>query len=145
MDITENDVQNHLHNNKDNRKEEEQKNGQEKNIIHKSKKQKRKDKLKADDDAPISKKIKIDNVAKEDSQIKIDTNNIKENNEKIIDKSASRKKNKNKSSQFHQINTGKRKPDYDDPTMSLNAERLKIYGINAKKLKNKLKYGNKKL
>ena len=90
--------------------------------------------------------MKIDNATKEDSQIKTETN-IKENNdEEIINKSASRKKMKNnKSSQFNQINTGKRKPGYDDPTMSLNADRLKIYGINAKKLKNKLKYSNKKM
>ncbi|XP_012539733.1 protein KRI1 homolog [Monomorium pharaonis] len=155
-------VKNHCHNNnKDNRKEDEQnKDGQDKNIVHdnkkkdkqnkdeqdknighKSKKQKRKNKLKTDDNTPISKKIKIDSGTKEDCQIKTDTNNIKENEK--INKSAGRKKNKNKNIQYNQ--TGKRKPDYDDPMMSLNAERLKMYGINAKKLKNKLKYSNNKL
>lgn len=147
MHITEIDVQSNLHNN-DNRKEnEESKDAQKKNIINKSEQQKRKNKL-TDGDDPISKKMKTDNTAKEDLQIKANINNIKvENNNKklvAINKSLGKKKNKNRNSQFNQLNTRKRKPDYD-PTMSLNAERLKTYGINAKKLKNKLKYGNKTL
>lgn len=148
MHITEIDVQSSLHNN-DNRKEnEENKDAQKKNIINKSEQQKRKNKL-TDGDDPISKKMKTDNTANEDLQIKANINNIKvENNNKklvAINKSPGKKKNKNRNSQFNQMNTRKRKPDYDDPTMSLNAERLKTYGINAKKLKNKLKYGNKTL
>lgn len=112
------------------KKDEKNKSEQEGNVVNKIKKQKRKNKLTADGNALISKKMKIDNATKKDFQIKTETN-IKENNdEKIINKSASRKKNRNnKSSQFNQINTGKHKPD-DDPTMSLNADRLKIYGIN---------------
>lgn len=134
-----------MHNNDDKKEAERNKSVEEKNIINKNKK--RKDKLEADDDDPISKKRKIDNTAKEDFQVKADTNNIKveNNNEKAIDKSVDQKKKKNRRSQFNQINTGKHKSDYDDPTISLNAERLKTYGINPKKLKNKLKYGNKRL
>lgn len=119
MHIAENGVQNNLHND-DKKEDEKNKDAQEKDIINKSKKQKRMNKLKDDDDVSSCKKMKLDNAA-------------------------GQKKNKNKNSQFNQINTGKRKSDYDDPTMSLNAERLKTYGINAKKLKNKLKYGNKKV
>lgn len=137
-----------MHNNDDDRKENaKNKNAQEESIVNKSNKQKRKNNVKVDDDVPVSKKIKTDSTVKEDSQIKSDVNNIKiENNEKMMamDKSAGKKKNKKSSSQFNQKNSGKRKPDYDDPTISLNAERLKTYGINAKKLKNKLKYCNKK-
>lgn len=148
MHVTEN-IQNKFHNNKnDGKQDEKDRDAQEKNTVNKSKKQKRKNELKANGDSPISKKIKTDNATKEDSQVKADTNNIKvENNEKVIatNKSAGQKKNKNKNSQFKRMNTRKRKPDYDDPTIFLNAERLKTYGINAKKLKNKLKYGNKKL
>lgn len=120
MDITENDVQNNLHNSDDKKEDEKNKDAQKKDTINKSKKQKRKNKLKTDDDVSSFKKIKIDNTADQ-------------------------KKKKNKNSQFNQINTGKRKLDHDDPTMSLDAKRLKTYGINAKKLRNKLKYGNKKL
>lgn len=148
MHIVENGIQNNLYN--DDRKNVEKNKDTQNKInknINKSKKQKRKNKLKTDDE-PISKKMKIDDTGKEDSRIKTNTNNIKveNNNEKLvaINKFARQKKNKNRNSQFNQMNTGNRKPDYD-PTMSLNPERLKTYGINAKKLKNKLKYGNKKL
>lgn len=150
MHIVENGIQNNLYNNDRNNVEKNKNihNKINKNITNKSKKQKRKNKLKTDDE-PISKKMKIDDTGKEDSRIKTNTNNIKveNNNEKLvaINKFARQKKNKNKNSQFNQMIIGNRKPDYDDPTMSLNPERLKTYGINAKKLKNKLKYGNKKL
>lgn len=141
----ENNVQNS--NNKDERKKDEKnKEAQEENIVNKSKKKKRKNNLQADGDVSISKKMKTDNAVKESSQIKMNIDNIKveNSNEKTIanGKSAGRKKNKNNNSH---MNTKKHKPDYNDPMMSLNAERLKTYGINAKKLKNKLKYGNKKL
>ncbi|KAL6267766.1 hypothetical protein P5V15_000835 [Pogonomyrmex californicus] len=143
MRTTENNTQNNSYNNKDDK--EEEKDMQEKNIINKSKKQKRKNKSETDGDAPFSKKMKIDHAEKEKSQIKADINiKVENNNEKItsIEKSIkSRKKKKNKNSQ---VNTEKHKTDYDD-LMSLNAKRLKTYGINPKKLKNKLKYGNKKL
>jgi len=148
MHITENGIQNNLHKKDDKEEDEKNKDAQEKNVVNKNKKRKQKNNLKTDGNVPISKKMKTDNIVKEDSQIKTDINNIKvENNEKMIaiNKSADQKKNKNSSSKFNKINTGKRKLDYDDPMMSLNAERLKTYGINAKKLKNKLKYGNKKL
>lgn len=154
MHVTENSVQNNLDSkdDKDDKGENEKnKNAQEKIVANKSKKQKRKNNLKSDGDAPISKKIKIENTSEKDSQTKTDINNIeiKNNNEKVVavNKFAGqqKKKKKNRNSQFNQMNTGKNKLNYDDPTMSLNAERLKTYGINAKKLKNKLKYGNKKL
>ncbi|KYM95390.1 PREDICTED: protein KRI1 homolog [Cyphomyrmex costatus] len=162
IQVTNDDVQNNLHNSNDeSRKEEKNENAQEKNIVNKNEKQKRKNNLKVNSDAPISKKIKMDNITKEDPLIKTE-NNIENNNKNkveinnkikteninkkvAIDKFTSKKKNKNRNSQFNQMNTRKRKSNYDDPTMSLNAERLKTYGINAKKLKNKLKYGNKRL
>ncbi|KAG5326079.1 KRI1 protein, partial [Acromyrmex heyeri] len=164
MHVTENDIQNNLHNKDESGKEEKNEDTQEKNIVNKNKKQKRKNNLKVNSDAPISKKMKIDNTTTEDSQIKMDINNIENNNKNkdvveinnkikaennnkkvAIDKFTGNRKNRNKSSQFNQMNTGRRKPNHNDPTMSLNAERLKTYGINAKKLKNKLKYGNKRL
>lgn len=148
MHITENGVQNNLHNNNDRKEDEDNTDAQKKNI---NKSKKRKNKLKADGDNSISKKMKIDNALREDSQIKADTNNIKVennnekmvlttgpsrlNNEKIVTVNKSVGQKKNRRSQFNQMNIGKRKSDYDDPTMSLNAERLKTYGINAKKLK----------
>lgn len=109
-----------MHNNNDRKEDKKNKAAPKKNIINKNKRQKRKNKLEVDANDLIFKKVKMDD---------------------IVDQ----KKNKNKGSQFNQMNTGKRKSDYDDSTMSLNAERLKTYGINAKKLRNKLKYGNKKL
>ncbi|XP_011873109.1 PREDICTED: protein KRI1 homolog [Vollenhovia emeryi] len=150
MYTTKDGVQNNLHNDDDRKEDVKNKDAQEQNTINMSKKRKRKNKLKkADSDDPISKKMKTDNAIKKDSQMKAAGNNIKieNNNEKVvaIKKSAGQKKNKNRSSQFNQTNTGKRKQDYDDPILSLNAERLKTYGINAKKLKNKLKYSHKKL
>lgn len=163
MHITENDVPNNLHNNSkdESGKEEKNEDAQEENIVNKNKKQKRVNEVNSD--APISKKVKIDNTTTEDSQIKMDViNNIENNNKNkteinnkiktennnkkiAIDKFTGKRKNKNRRSQFNQMNTGRCKPNYDDPMMSLNTERLKTYGINAKKLKNKLKYGNKRL
>lgn len=55
-------------------------------------------------------------------------------------------KKKRKDSKLGKVQKrGKRgTPDGVDSMMSLDAERLRTYGINAKKFKNKLKYGKKK-
>lgn len=145
MNIAENNAQNISHGNKN-----DERNAQDKNVANKNEKRKRENKLR-DDNSPNPKKMKTDKAGREDSRIETDNVSIKvENNGKITPLSTekstiARKKNKNKNSQLNKTKTGKRKPNNDDPMMSLGAERLKAYGINAKKFKNKLKYGNKKL
>ncbi|KAL0116065.1 hypothetical protein PUN28_011134 [Cardiocondyla obscurior] len=143
--VTESSVENNLDINNDSSIKDEKNNDTESKIIlNKNRKRKQENILKTEDDHPSPPKIKI-NKTMEDSKIKIDINNIKveNNNEKAsITKSVSKKKKKN--TRFNQLNTGKQDKVSKDPTTSINAKRLKTYGINAKKLKNKLKYGNTK-
>ncbi|XP_070160841.1 protein KRI1 homolog [Polyergus mexicanus] len=145
QNIAENNAQNNSHGNKNN-----ERNAQDKNVVNKNEKRKRENKLR-DDNRPNPKKIKTDKAGREDSRIETDNVSINgKNNGKITSLSTeksiiARKKNKSKNSRLNKTKTGKRKPNNDDPMMSLGAERLKAYGINAKKFKNKLKYGNKKL
>lgn len=129
----------------------------EKNIIDKSKNRKRKNTFKTDDNGPVSKKLNTNDVEERDFQIsnikieevKIEKDNEETNNTKIkenkemssIEKSTVFKKKNSKVSKIKKV--GKRRPG-DDSMMFLDAERLKTYGINAKKLKNKLKYGKKR-
>lgn len=119
--------------------------------MNNSNKRKRKNKLKVDGDSPRPKMIKTDDV-KESSPVKADKK-IEKDNEKTVsmDKTVVNKRKKNKMKemrklQFNKLKSDKHKSSRDniDPIMSLNAERLKTYGINAKKFKNKLKYGKKK-
>lgn len=130
---------------------EQNKNTEEKSIVNNSNKRKRKNKLKVDGDSPRPKMIKTDDV-KESSPVKADKK-IEKDNEKTVsmDKTVVNKRKKNKMKemrklQFNKLKSDKHKSSRDniDPIMSLNAERLKTYGINAKKFKNKLKYGKKK-
>lgn len=162
-DITKNGMQNNSHDSKKNEKEDKDLKGN--NVIDKSTKKKRENKVKTDDNGPVSKKICANNVETEHShvnnvQIKVEKNiKVEKDNKEMsntgikknkheetpsVDKSAvSRKKKKN--SKLSKVKkAGKHRPDGVDSMMSLNAERLKMYGINAKKFKNKLKYGNKK-
>lgn len=141
MNIAENNVQNNSHISKN-----DERDAQKKNVINKNEKQKRENKLKNDSGRSSPKKMKIEE--RKDSQTEINNVSINvENNGKIASFSAKKstiaqKKNKNKNSQLNKTKTTKRK--LDDPIMFLEAERLKTYGINAKKLINKLKYSNKK-
>ncbi|XP_029159954.1 protein KRI1 homolog [Nylanderia fulva] len=137
MNITENNMQNNSHANKNDEKDE-----QKKNVVDKN--EKRKNKLRADDDTPSLKKMKLDKVKKEDSQIETDNFVKAKNNGKKTSFSMEKSTTSQKKNKFNKTKTGKRKSDNDDPVMSLEAERLKTYGISAKKFKNKLKYGNKK-
>lgn len=139
MNIAENNLQNNSHGSKNDEKDK-----QKKNVVNKHERQKRKNKLRADDDKPSPKKMKFDKTRKEPSQIETD-NIIKiKNNGKITSLSAEKSTIAQKKNKFNKAKTGKRKSDNDDPTMFLEAERLKTYGISVKKFKNKLKYGNKK-
>lgn len=145
--ITE-DKQNNSHNIKN---DTEQDKNMQKNIVNKNNEKKLKHRLKVDS-GPRLKKIKMDNV-KERSQIKVD-NKIEKNNKETapVDKTAvipQEKRNKTKEKrklQLDKVKSNKRESNNGntDPIMSLNIERLKTYGINAKKFKNKLKYGKKK-
>lgn len=129
---------------------EQNKNTEEKSIVNNSNKRKRKNELKVDGDSPRTKMIKTDDV-KESLPVKADKK-IEKDNEKTVsmDKTVvNKRKNKMKEMrklQFNKLKSDKHKSSRDniDPIMSLNADRLKIYGINAKKFKNKLKYGKKK-
>ncbi|XP_050445037.1 protein KRI1 homolog [Cataglyphis hispanica] len=149
MNIAENNAENNSHGNKN-----DERDAQDKNVVNKNEKRKRENKLRDDDNRPDGnkpKKMKTDKAGREDSRIKTDNVNINiENNGKIASLSAEkstnvRKKNKNNNSQLNKAKIGKRKSNNDDPMMSLGTERLKAYGISAKKFKNKLKYDNKKL
>lgn len=149
MNIAENNAENNSHSNKN-----DERDAQDKNVVNKNEKRKRENKLRDDGNSPDGnnpKKMKTHKAGREDSRIKTDNVNINvENNGKIASLSAEkstivRKKNKNKNSQLNKAKIGKRKSNNDDPMMSLGTERLKAYGISAKKFKNKLKYGNKKL
>lgn len=144
MNIAENNAQNNSHGSKNDEKDERKK-----NVVNKDEKQKRENKLRTDNDRPSLKKMKTDKARREDPRIETDNVIKVENNGKIAslftEKSTlARKKNKSRNPQLNKTKTGKRKSDTDDPMMFLEAERLKTYGISAKKLKNKLKYGNKK-
>lgn len=144
MNIAENNVQNNSHSSKNDERDAQKVNA------NKNKRQNQENNLRNDSDRSCPKKMKIDKAERKDSQI--ETNNVSinvENNGKIASFSAekstiARKKNKNKNSQLNKTKTNKRKLDNDNPIMFLEAKRLKSYGINAKKLKNKLKYSNKK-
>ncbi|XP_072753861.1 protein KRI1 homolog [Anoplolepis gracilipes] len=145
MNIAENNAQDNSHNSKN-----DEKDVQKKNVANKNEKRKREDKLQDDGDRPSPKKAKTDKVEQEDSKIEMDNVNIDiKSNGKIASFSAekftiARKKNRKKNSQLNKRKSGKCKPANNNPLMFLEAERLKTYGINAKKFKNKLKYGNKK-
>ncbi|KAL6444062.1 hypothetical protein ACFW04_001781 [Cataglyphis niger] len=148
MNIAENNAENDSHGNKN-----DERDAQDKNVVNKNEKRKRENILRDDNipDGNKPKKMKTDKAGREDSRIKTDNVNINvENNGKIASLSTEksiivRKKNKNKNCQLNKAKIGKRKSNNDDPIMSLGTERLKAYGISAKKFKNKLKYGNKKL
>lgn len=137
MNIAENNLQNNSHGSKNDEKDE-----QKKNLVNENEKQKRKNKLRADDDRSSPKKMKLDKARKEAPQIETDNVIKVENNGKMA--SLSVEKSTIAQKKFNKTKTGKRKSDNDDPMMSLEAERLKTYGISVKKFKNKLKYGNKK-
>ncbi|KMQ91729.1 protein kri1-like protein [Lasius niger] len=144
MNIAENNAQNNSHGSKNDEKDERKK-----NVVNKDEKQKRENKLRTDNDRPSPKKMKTDKARREDPRIETDNVIKVENNGKIASLSTekstlARKKNKSRNPQLNKTKTGKRKSDNDDPMMFLEAERLKTYGISVKKLKNKLKYGNKK-
>lgn len=119
---------------------------QEKNTVNEGNVRKRKNKLGVVSDGPRPKKVKterkVSSRAKEDQ--------VGKDNEEmaLVRKTAfiPKERNKWKKNRKLQLNEDKRgKSKSTDPVMmSLNAERLKMYGINAKKFKNKLKYGKKK-
>ncbi|EZA47646.1 hypothetical protein DMN91_012373 [Ooceraea biroi] len=176
IDITESGTQNNACDSKNDEKQDKDLEG--KDVTDKSGKRKRNNKLKTDD--PVSKKIRRNNIEKDnegmnntsekiktndagkresrindvkiktEKDIKIEKDSEELSNAKIKNKkkeiSAASKKNK-KDSKFSKVpkRVGNRRPDDVDSMMSLNAERLKMYGIKAKKFKNKLKYGNRKL
>lgn len=131
-----NNVQNDTRDSNSNEKQDNMVQGKDK--TNKIKKQKRKNLSKADDDVPNVKKIKI-NAKNEDSPTK-----AKKGDKKValVKKSTEKKSKKEKKKlRFDQTKSGQLNVEQ---IMSLNAERLKTYGLNAKKFKNKLKYGNKK-
>jgi hypothetical protein len=160
INITESDMQNNSCDSKNDERQGEDKDLEGKIVINKSK---RKNKLKTDDEGSVPKKIKINDAENEDSQpndikIKIKKDVEVEKNKKKISDTKIKNKNKMPSAENCTISkkkkkdlklnkgrkVGKHKQDDVDSMMSLDAERLKMYGINAKKFKNKLKYGNKK-
>ncbi|XP_032674778.1 protein KRI1 homolog isoform X2 [Odontomachus brunneus] len=149
-EITKDNTQNNSHNIKNDA--EQDKITQEKNTVNKSNEKKRKNKSRVDSNSSKLKKIKTDNIKKESLQIKVD-NKIEKNNEEtapvgktvVIQKRKNKTKEKSKL-QLNKVKRNKNKSNNDNinSMMSLNVERLKTYGINAKKFKNKLKYGKKK-
>ncbi|XP_014612314.1 PREDICTED: protein KRI1 homolog isoform X1 [Polistes canadensis] len=127
-----------------------------------NKKQKRKQKEHLNETE--SKKIKIDNTVNDETiennkntqencieKVDIDAKAEKKNVPCVSNKSNSNKKdnshtkktNKSKISK-KKFNKNKKKDDPNSQIVAMDASRLKMYGINAKKLKNKLKYGKQK-
>ncbi|CAK9806704.1 Protein KRI1 homolog [Anthophora plagiata] len=78
----------------------------------------------------FSSKRKINNASHDESDFKVSKK------AKLKEQMKKKKYNKKKGKVF-------KSKDINDDIASLNPERLKMYGINAKKLKNKLKYGKK--
>lgn len=134
--------------------------------LKKSKKRKRKEKEHVNN--MELKKIKTDEV--KDNEVTINTQNIQENGietsevvpvseKKCVQKISNIKTDSNKSNPKKKqmvnkknklkINNKKfkqgKKDKVTDQLTSLEASRLKVYGINAKKFKNKLKYGKVKI
>ncbi|XP_014489220.1 PREDICTED: protein KRI1 homolog [Dinoponera quadriceps] len=147
---SEDNTQNNARNIKNDADQDE--NTREKNVANKSNKWKRKEKLNVDSDSPRPKKVKVDNIKKGSSWVQMDNKIEKGNVETAsVDKTALARKKRDRSNkrklQFNKVKSGKCRLNSDstDLMMSLNAERLKSYGINAKKFKNKLKYGKRKL
>lgn len=148
MHLVENNAQKDSHIIKNDKKQDNS--VKENNVTNKNKK--RKNKLTTEVDVPSSKKMKIDSMRKKKPQLK-ENNIIEGHNSKLVSDIKSTeiaiipKKDKTIKKKS-KIKTMKHKKDSRSDTNSTildNAERLKIYGINAKKLKNKLKYGNKKV
>jgi len=158
INITKSDMQNNSCDSKNDEKQGEDLEG--KIVMNK---RKRKNKLKTDEDGSVPKKIKINDAENENShlndvKIKIENDVQIEKDKKKINDTKIKNKNEMPSVEKYTISkkkkkdfklnkgrkVGKHRQDDVDSMMSLDAERLKTYGINAKKFKNKLKYGNKK-
>ncbi|KAK2575946.1 hypothetical protein KPH14_007308 [Odynerus spinipes] len=138
------------------------------NTTESKKSKKRKQKGKEQSNDIQSKKIKTDNA--NDNEVEKNTQNVQQNGSRETEvvsepekkhvkkttqnvSTASNKSNPNKKQIMHKKNKLKtdkkfkkgKKDNATDQIASLEASRLKVYGINAKKFKNKLKYGKKKV
>lgn len=135
IDITENNMVNNSFNNNNNEKQD--KYIQKKDMVNIDNKLKRKNVLNNDD---IPKKRKMNNEKEKSSRIEMDNINVnaKKHNEEVtsVGKHKTAQKKKRKNSQLNKMKN--KKLGNAHPTVFSNAKRLKTYGINAKKMKNKL-------
>lgn len=126
-------------------KRDETARGKDDAVENKGKERKRKN---ADGDGPSVKLMKLDNMQGEDARSKAgkssngETTSVENSSALTEGKKNGRKERKKLG--FDRTRPGKHNRPNDGQMMSLNAERLRTYGLNAKKFKNKLKYGNKK-
>lgn len=148
VDVAEGNSQNNSHDSKDD--EEQGTSAQEKIVVNQNKKQKR-HVTKVDDDAVSLKKPKINDAKNDDTTVETHNIKIEKNIEEITfvktSTAVQKKKNKKKKLESNKMKNEKHKPNSESvhQLMSLDAARLKTYGINAKKFKNKLKYGKREL
>lgn len=149
VDVAEGNSQENSHGSKS----DESTSAQRKIVVSPNKKQKRRNESTADDDVTSSKKPKIQDAKSDNSTMEACNIKVEKNNEKIafVERStATPKQNKKKEKKKLQINkmkNRKHQPNSESvqQLMSLDTARLKTYGLNAKKFKNKLKYGNRKI